>query len=87
MFIPKFYILVKIFCNSCIVENIKVLFIFLKDVIFMKKNKTIIKTKLFSLQTLSDLAYVAATVEANSRCAYIYHNPHKPEELQRLKKF
>lgn len=53
----------------------------------MKKNKTIFKTKLFSLQTLSGLAYIAATVAANSRCAYIYHNPHKPEELQRLKKF
>ena len=53
----------------------------------MNKNKTIFKTKLFSLQTLSSLAFAVAIVAANSRCAYIYHNPDKPDELQRLKKF
>lgn len=46
-----------------------------------------IQTKSFALQTLSCLALTAATLAANSRCAYIYHNPKKPSELQQLKKF
>lgn len=53
----------------------------------MDKNKSVSKRKLFSLKALSSLAFAAATAAANTRCAYIYHNPNKPDELQQLKKF
>lgn len=41
----------------------------------------------FALQTLSCMALVVATMSANSRCAYIFHNPKKPDSLQQLRKF
>ena len=41
----------------------------------------------FFLQTLSCIALTVATMTANSRCAYIFHNPKKPDSLQQLKKF
>lgn len=53
----------------------------------MKIIKNLFKTKSFAFQTLSCLALTAATLAANSRCAYIYHNPKKPKELQQLKNF
>ena len=53
----------------------------------MKTFKKFFQTKSFALQTLSCLALTVATVAANSRCAYIYHDPKKPAELQQLKKF
>ena len=40
-----------------------------------------------SFQTLTCFALTVATLAANSRCAYIYHDPKKPAELQHLKKF
>lgn len=51
----------------------------------MKKRIFMLTRKLFSLQTLCSVAIIVATAAANSRCAYIYHNPDKPDELQRLK--
>lgn len=53
----------------------------------MKTLKNFFKTKAFALQTLSCLALTAATMAANSRCAYIYHDTKKPDALQQLKKF
>lgn len=52
----------------------------------MKTIKKSFHPKSFALQTLSCLALTAATLAANSRCAYIYHNPKKPSELRQLKK-
>lgn len=37
--------------------------------------------------SVSCVALAFATIAANSRCAYIFHNPEKPEALQKLKKF
>lgn len=53
----------------------------------MKTIKKNFPTKAFAFQTLSCLALTVATLAANSRCAYIYHDPKKPEELKQLKKF
>ena len=53
----------------------------------MKTFKKFFQTKSYTLQTLSCLALTVATLAANSRCVYIYHNPKKPNELQQLKKF
>ncbi|MCI9298372.1 MAG: cyclic lactone autoinducer peptide [Lachnospiraceae bacterium] len=33
------------------------------------------------------MALMVATVAANSRCAYIFHDPAKPDSLKRLRKF
>lgn len=85
MLIRDSYMLSELACKSSIIY-VNILDS-LREVFLMNKNKTIFKTKLFSLQTLSSLAFAVAIVAANSRCAYIYHNPDKPDELQRLKKF
>lgn len=53
----------------------------------MNKHKFIPKARVVSLQTLKNLAFVVAMVAANTRCAYIYHNRDKPDELRQLKKF
>ena len=45
-----------------------------------------LKGKHFALQTLCCLALTIATFAANTRCAYIYHNPPKPDSLSLLKK-
>ena len=58
-----------------------------QEEIHMKTFKKFFQTKSFTLQTLSCLALTVATLAANSRCVYIYHNPKKPNELQQLKKF
>lgn len=53
----------------------------------MKTIKKFFQTNSFAFQALSCLALTVATLAANSRCAYIYHNPKKPSELQQLKRF
>lgn len=53
----------------------------------MKTIKKTFQTKTFAYQTLSRLALTTATLSANSRCAYIYHNPKKPDSLNQLKKY
>lgn len=53
----------------------------------MKTSKNNFFTKSFVFQALSCLAFTVATLAANSRCMYIYHNPEKPDELQQLSKF
>lgn len=53
----------------------------------MKTNKNSSQTKSLALQTLHNMALATATAAANSRCAYIYHNPKKPDGLKQLKKF
>ncbi|RGK43466.1 cyclic lactone autoinducer peptide [Dorea formicigenerans] len=53
----------------------------------MKNLKTTYSKTHFFLQTLSCIALTVATMTANSRCAYIFHNPKKPDSLQQLKKF
>ncbi len=40
----------------------------------------------FGLRTLRVLALCAAFIGANSLCIFCYHNPEKPEALNRLKK-
>lgn len=52
----------------------------------MNKHKFIPKARVVSLHMLRYLAFVVATVAANTRCAYIYHNRDKPDELRQLKK-
>lgn len=41
----------------------------------------------FALQALSLIALTSATMAANSRCAYIFHNPEKPDSLNKLRRF
>lgn len=53
----------------------------------MKTIKKLFQTNAATFQALSCLALTVATLAANSRCAYIYHDPKKPSELDRLKKF
>lgn len=53
----------------------------------MQNQKNPLKEHHFLLQTLSHTAFTAATLIANSRCAYIYHNPKKPDALQQLRRF
>ncbi len=45
-----------------------------------------LNTQSLVLRSLSHLALTTATLSANSRCAYIYHNLQKPDELKQLKK-
>lgn len=40
----------------------------------------------FALNSLCCLSLITATLAANSRCAYIFHNPEKPSALNKLKK-
>ena len=37
--------------------------------------------------SLCSLAIVSATMASNSRCAYIFHDPKKPDSLKQLRKF
>lgn len=60
---------------------------FTKGEIHMKSIKKFFQTNAVTFQTLSCLALTVATFAANSRCAYIYHDPKKPSELDQLKKF
>lgn len=53
----------------------------------MKKLKKFFTQNPVMLQTLSCMALTVATLTANSRCVYIFHNPKKPDALQELKKF
>lgn len=40
-----------------------------------------------ALQALSRIALTSASIGANTRCAYIFHNPKKPDSLKQLKKY
>ena len=53
----------------------------------MKSFKTLLSKKNLVLQSLCSLAIVSATMASNSRCAYIFHNPKKPDSLKQLSKF
>ena len=55
---------------------------FYKGVKKLKK----IRNRQFIFQTITSLAFSLAVVAANTRCAYIYHQPKKPEELKTLRK-
>lgn len=39
------------------------------------------------LKALSHIAMASAHAGANSACAFIFHDPKKPEALKKLKKF
>lgn len=52
----------------------------------MKSFKKLVK-KHFTIHNLSCLAFAFAILAANTRCAYIYHQPEKPEALKQLKKY
>lgn len=52
----------------------------------MKTKKFSLKN-VFGLQTLCCMALLSATLTANLRCAYIFHNPEKPDALKQLRKF
>ena len=92
---PNFYITTKNYDTflynyiNLILQRIKnMIYHFIpQEEIHMKTFKKFFQTKSFTLQTLSCLALTVATLAANSRCVYIYHNPKKPNELQQLKKF
>lgn len=53
----------------------------------MKSFKTLLSKKNLVLQSLCSLAIVSATMASNSRCAYIFHDPKKPDSLKQLRKF
>lgn len=53
----------------------------------MKTIKKFFHTNAATFQALSCLALTVATFAANSRCAYIFHDPQKPGKLDQLKKF
>lgn len=55
---------------------------FYKGVKKLKK----IRNRQFIFQTITSLAFSLAVVAANTRCAYIYHQPPKPDELKALRK-
>lgn len=50
----------------------------------MQKNSN---TPSRGLQVLGHVALTSAYAGANSACAFIFHNPEKPEALKKLKKF
>lgn len=52
--------------------------------ITMKTQKSITK---LGLKLLERAALTSAHAGANSACSYIYHDPKKPEALNKLKKF
>ncbi len=53
----------------------------------MKKILSEIAKQPAVMHGLSRLALTSATAAANSKCAYIFHDPKKPEELKQLRKF
>ena len=40
-----------------------------------------------ALKALGSVALLSATVGANSKCVFCFHDPQKPEALKKLKKF
>ena len=53
----------------------------------MKTLKNFFTKHHFVLQTMSCMALTVATITANARCAYIFHDPKKPDSLKQLQKF
>ena len=53
----------------------------------MNKIKKLLLNNRFALRSLSCMALAVAVMTANSQCAYIFHDPKKPEELKQLRKF
>lgn len=52
------------------------------------ENKKNIFTQHFNIQNiLGHTALVFATFAANSRCAYIYHQPKLPDKIKNLRNF
>ena len=43
--------------------------------------------KIVFANVMSSIATAMLTSAANSRCAFIYHQPKQPEELKRFRKF
>ena len=53
----------------------------------MKILKKLFAKHHFTLQAISCIALFAATITANTRCAFIFHDPKKPACLKQLRKF
>lgn len=53
----------------------------------MKTAKTTRSKQNCILQGISNVALNTATMAANSHCAYIFHDPKKPDALKQLRKF
>lgn len=53
----------------------------------MKTLKNFFSKHHFFLQSMCCMALAVATFTANSRCAYIFHNPKKPDSLKQLQKY
>lgn len=53
----------------------------------MKTVKKLFTKHHFMLQTVSCMALAVATISANTRCVYIFHNPQKPDSLKQLRNF
>lgn len=52
----------------------------------MKKLLNSLLKNHLAMNSLCCLSLITATLAANSRCAYIFHNPEKPSMLNQLKK-
>ncbi|WP_378961082.1 cyclic lactone autoinducer peptide [Mediterraneibacter gnavus] len=53
----------------------------------MKKIKNLISKNISIANGLASIALVFSVFAANSKCMCIYHDPEKPEELKKLRKF
>lgn len=51
------------------------------------KTQKLSNTSKLGLKILERAALASAYAGANSACAYVYHDPKKPEALKKLKKF
>ena len=45
------------------------------------------KLKKTTIDSIKGAAVVASTASANTKCMFIFHQPKKPEQLKKLRKF
>lgn len=69
-------------CKNIIlfVVKYKVIRFVLKRRVYMKRNFLTISSEVLRKATL-----LSASISANTKCAYIFHNPLKPDSLKKLK--
>lgn len=53
----------------------------------MRKIKNLISKNISIANGLASIALVFSVFAANSKCMCIYHDPEKPDELKKLRKF
>lgn len=62
----------------------------MKNVAVHSKEENVMKKtneKKMLAKTLSSVATAVLTSAANSRCAFVYHQPKQPAELKKFRKF